>query len=190
MPEDLTKLNDKIYFITEAQLGRISSVIIEDANHEYQTGFFGCIRSQTLSAHDTAIRNAVLDELGVLHGEDAKRFNEQLDHPEPLTPEAHDLVMQAKRIASEKLPDRCRYWGKKEGKFVCAFLIPDPDLYEELTKRHDDEIINKLLDDLGAYLDAWRTQDPFIGIGMLKHYIQHYLRPITPNQGEENRDGD
>jgi hypothetical protein len=56
MTEDLTKSNDKIYFITEAQLGRISSVIIEDANHKYQTGFFECIRSQTLLAHDTAIR--------------------------------------------------------------------------------------------------------------------------------------
>ena len=102
MTEDLTESNDKIYFITEAQLGRISSIIIEDANHEYQTGFFECVRSQTLLAHDTAIRNAILDELGILHGEDAKRFNEQLDHPEPLTPEARDLVMQAKEIAKKR----------------------------------------------------------------------------------------
>ena len=52
--------------------------------------------------HDAAIRNAVLDELGILHGEDAKRFNEQLDHPEPLTPEARDLVVQAKEIAKRE----------------------------------------------------------------------------------------
>ncbi|MDD3983940.1 MAG: hypothetical protein PHU54_08360 [Candidatus Omnitrophica bacterium] len=52
--------------------------------------------------HDTAIRNAVLDELGILHGEDAKRFNEQLNHPEPLTPEARDLVARAKEIAKKE----------------------------------------------------------------------------------------
>ena len=44
----------------------------------------------------------LMDDLGILHGEDAKRFNEQLDHPEPLTPEARDLVMQAKEIAKKE----------------------------------------------------------------------------------------
>jgi len=58
--------------------------------------------NKEIVSHDIAIRNAVLDELGVLHGGDAKRFNELLDHPEPLTSEARDLVMQAKEIAKKE----------------------------------------------------------------------------------------
>ena len=74
-----------------------------------------------LKEHDAAIRNAVLDELGILHGEDAKRFTEQLDHPEPLTPEARDLVMQAKKIAQKErtaLDDRDRLVREDERRII------------------------------------------------------------------------
>lgn len=75
--------------------------------------------------HDAAIRNAVLDELGILHGEDAKRFNEQLDHPEPLTPEARDLVMRAKEIAQATRKEKgCPYWN------------PDVNIYPDEPGNH------------------------------------------------------
>jgi len=38
--------NPQEYIITEELLGRVKSVIIEDANHEYATGFFKQIRSR------------------------------------------------------------------------------------------------------------------------------------------------
>jgi hypothetical protein len=86
---------------------------------------FDDIYNNWQESHDAAIRNAVLDELGVLHGEDAKRFTEQLDHPEPLTPEARDLVMQAKEIAKRErtaLDDRDRLIREDEREKVLAGL--------------------------------------------------------------------
>ena len=78
-----------------------------------------------LKEHDIAIRNAVLDELGILHDENAKRFNEQLDHPEPLTPEARDLVIQAKEIAQAARKEKgCPYWN------------PDVNIYPDEPDNH------------------------------------------------------
>ena len=82
-------------------------------------------QQKTQQEHDTAIRNAVLDELGILHGEDAKRFTEQLDHPEPLTPEARDLVMRAKEIAQATRKEKgCPYWN------------PDVNIYPDEPGNH------------------------------------------------------
>jgi len=38
------------------------------------------------------------------------------------------------RTVSNQQPERCLYWGSKDGKNCCAFLIPEPDLYVELTE--------------------------------------------------------
>ena len=87
--------------------------------------------------HDTAIRNAVLDELGILHGEDAKRFNEQLNHPEPLTPEARDLVARAKEIAKRErmaLDDRDRLIREDERR-IGRIVLEKADKAIERQKR-------------------------------------------------------
>ena len=65
--------------------------------------------------HDTAIAQAAenrgyeraLDEFGILHGEDARKFMEELKHPSPLTPEAAELVKRAREIAA-KGREQCR----------------------------------------------------------------------------------
>ncbi len=90
-----------------------------------------------LKEHDVAIRNAVLDGLGVLRGEDARRFNEQLDHPEPLTPEARDLVMQAKEIAKKErmaLDDRDRLIREDERR-IGRIVLEKADKAIERQKR-------------------------------------------------------
>ena len=40
-----------------------------------------------------------LDDLGVLHGEDARKFNEELKNPSPLTPEAAEVMRKARELA-------------------------------------------------------------------------------------------
>jgi hypothetical protein len=44
-------------------------------------------------------REKVLGELGVLHGEDARKFNEELENPSPLTPEAAEVMRKARELA-------------------------------------------------------------------------------------------
>lgn len=110
--------------------------------------------------HDTAIRNAVLDELGILYGEDAKRFNEQLDHPEPLTPEARDLVMQAKEIA------------KKE-----RTALDDRDRLIREDER--EKVLNAIRD---ACAEKMSDKNPSVS-GVMLSYILADLRATTPAPG-------
>ena len=42
-----------------------------------------------------------LDDLGVLHGEDARKFNEELENPSPMTPEAAEVMRKARALANE-----------------------------------------------------------------------------------------
>ena len=57
--------------------------------------------------HDRVIEQAAekrgyeraLDDLGVLHGEDARKFNEELKNPSPLTPEAAEVMRKARELA-------------------------------------------------------------------------------------------
>ncbi len=43
-----------------------------------------------------------LDDLGVLHGEDARKFNEELENPSPMTPEAAEVMRKARELAARK----------------------------------------------------------------------------------------
>jgi hypothetical protein len=43
-----------------------------------------------------------LDDLGVLHGEDARKFNEELKNPSPLTPEAAEVMRKARELANDR----------------------------------------------------------------------------------------
>jgi hypothetical protein len=51
--------------------------------------------------HDQRIRESVMDEFGILHGEDAKRFHELLENPEPLNERTTEMVKRAQEIASK-----------------------------------------------------------------------------------------
>ena len=42
-----------------------------------------------------------LDDLGILHGEDAQKFNEELENPSPMTPEAAEVMRKARALANE-----------------------------------------------------------------------------------------
>ena len=55
-----------------------------------------------LAEHDEKIRNEVMDEFGILHGEDAKRFHEYLNSPPDLTPEAKELCCRALALAEQE----------------------------------------------------------------------------------------
>ena len=89
-----------------------------------------------------AAQEKLMDELGLLHGEDAQRFNEQLDHPEPLTPEARDLVMQAKEIAKRErmaLDDRDRLIREDERKRVLKNSLEALDKISEQYNSEDND---------------------------------------------------
>ena len=62
--------------------------------------------------HDRVIEQAAekrgyeraLDDLGVLHGEAARKFNEELlKNPSPLTPEAAEVMRKARELAKVDL---------------------------------------------------------------------------------------
>ena len=63
-----------------------------------------------MKEHDRAIAQAAekrgydraLDEFGILHGEDAQKFMDELKHPSPLTPEAAELVKRPREIAAKE----------------------------------------------------------------------------------------
>ena len=42
------------------------------------------------------------DEHGILHGEDARKFNEELENPSPMTPEAAEVMRKARRELARK----------------------------------------------------------------------------------------
>lgn len=52
------------YIISESQLGRIKSVVVEDADHPYEPDMLKNIRLCKLSDHDDAVRNELITELG------------------------------------------------------------------------------------------------------------------------------
>jgi hypothetical protein len=56
-----------------------------------------------LMEHDEKIRNEVMDEFGILHGEDAKRFHEYLNSPPNNSPETKELVRRAKEMSQNEL---------------------------------------------------------------------------------------
>lgn len=68
------------YIISESQLRRVKSVIIEDADNNYQTGFFEKVRSQSLTEHDKVIEQAtqemVLREITTELGERMQIYND------------------------------------------------------------------------------------------------------------------
>jgi hypothetical protein len=49
-------------------------------------------------------------------------------------------------------PEPCMYQGLKDGKLLCAFLVPEPDLYVELTEAIRQSEREKVLDELGNKL--------------------------------------
>ena len=144
--------------------------------------------------HDAAVRNAVLDELGILHGEDAKRFNEQLDHPEPLTPEARDLVMQAQEIAQAARKEKgCPYWNPD------ANIYPDePEnhctcRFSDIRKNEREKVLREkcleLAEKLSPYFDEnypLYVGPPLSPAGQALRAVMESLRPTTP--APDNRD--
>lgn len=68
-------------------------------------------RKKAQEIHDAAIwkkaYEQALNDFGILHGEDAKRFNEELKNPSEMTPEARELIRQAWKIyVNEELNGR------------------------------------------------------------------------------------
>ena len=58
--------------------------------------------------HDQQIRtderNKVMDEFGILHGDDAKRFHDYMDNPDPgMSPDAKKLIKEAFDRATEEM---------------------------------------------------------------------------------------
>ncbi len=56
------------------------------------------VKEQIVAAEKRGYERA-LDDLGVLHGEDARKFNEELENPSPLTPEAAEVMREAWELA-------------------------------------------------------------------------------------------
>lgn len=59
------------------------------------------VKEQIVAAEKRGYERA-LDDLGVLHGEDARKFNEYLENPSPLTPEAAEVMRKARELAARK----------------------------------------------------------------------------------------
>jgi hypothetical protein len=72
------------------------------------------------------------------------------------------------RTVSSQQPEKCLYWGSKDGKNCCAFLIPEPDLYVELTEHLRAEGRDSALDDFVLWND---TREIF-------HLVQDYKRHL------------
>jgi hypothetical protein len=65
-------------------------------------------RSRPLEEHNPAIEaaeergyNKALDEFGILHGEDARKFIQELKNSTPLTPKALAMVKRARELAGK-----------------------------------------------------------------------------------------
>jgi len=83
-----------------------------------------CIWQKRSAEHDRAIRESVMDEFGILYGEDAKRLHEYLGSPNPVdTAAGKALVLEAaKRVENtQKEPwserDICICCSMNRGKF-------------------------------------------------------------------------
>jgi FMN phosphatase YigB (HAD superfamily) len=74
----------------------LSDIRKADRNHlRYsQVEYEAAIKSAEKRGYERA-----LDDLGVLHGEDARKFNEELKNPSPLTPEAAEVMRKARELA-------------------------------------------------------------------------------------------
>ena len=86
--------DEKQYVITGFQLNQLRS---------YADLEFVCqaIRSHTLSDELRKERVKVMDTFGILHGEDAIRFNKYLNSHEPLNQRAQEIVRQARDLVAE-----------------------------------------------------------------------------------------
>lgn len=69
-------------------------------------------------------REKTMDEFGILHGEDAKRFHEYMNNPEPLNERAQEMVKRAQ----EHLKDVDKMICAKE----CKRLLDDLEEYNRL----------------------------------------------------------
>ena len=74
------------------------------------------------------------DELGVIERDDFFKFFQDKQPWERR--KCFTALIRSRPYQSEK----CVYWGQKDGKNCCSLLIPEPDLYVELTEAiHKDE---------------------------------------------------
>ena len=82
----------------------------------FKQGIASKVRANKLSEHDKKIREQVLDEFGILHGEDANIFQKYLNGEGVIdTPEGKELIKQAYEMAQkrkeQKSKSRCKFFG-------------------------------------------------------------------------------
>ena len=61
---------------------------------------------------------------------------------------------------------KCVYQGQKDGKLVCAFLMPEPDLYIELTDKIRQDATEKVIDILKQRKSTIKSLYPECGTVM------------------------